>query len=306
MVDQAPAIPPGEQDNLELAARASSSSHSALAMTLRRLRDEAGLSQVAAARASGITQAKISRLENGLFTPRPADIRRLARAYSAAPEIRRELEQAAQDLAEDRVYSRVILQRGAWRLQAKIARIEETCERLRAFHPVIIPGLLQTEAYAAKVIGSKAAGDDLEQAVAARITRQRILGSSREITLLTTQGAMRWHTGSAQLMIEQLERILEASAIPNVDVGIIDWTSPTDVFPQEGFDIYDTRAVIVGTETATATITGQHDVTAYDSLFRALEKAARFGDDARAIITNLIGEYRSLAAAARASTPAGE
>jgi transcriptional regulator with XRE-family HTH domain len=253
-----------------------------------------GLSQIAAAQASGITQAKISRLENGLFTPRPQDVRRLARAYQAAPEVRRELEQAAQDLADDRVYSRVILQRGAWRLQAKVARIEETCERLRAFHPVIIPGLLQTPAYAAKVIGSKAAGQDLDRAVTARITRQRILGSDRDITLITTQGALRWHTGSPGLMIEQLEQILAASAIPNVNIGVVDWTSPIDVFPQEGFDIYDTRAVIVGTETATATITDDHDVAAYDNLFRTLEAAARFGDDARAIITNLISEYRSL------------
>ena len=270
------------------------SSHSTLAVTLRRLRREAGLSQIAAAQASGITQAKISRLENGLFTPRPQDIRRLARAYQAAPEVRRELEQAAQDLADERVYARVILQRGAWRLQAKVARIEETCERLRAFHPVIIPGLLQTPAYAAKVIGSKATGQDLDRAVAARITRQRILGSDREITLLTTQGALRWHTGSAHLMIEQLEHILATSAMPNVNVGVVDWTSPIDVFPQEGFDIYDTRAVIVGTETATATITDEHDVAAYDSLFRTLEAAARFGGDAQAIITNHISEYRSL------------
>lgn len=276
-------------------ATPSVSSHSTLALTLRRLRNEAGLSQAAAAQTSGITQAKISRLENGLYTPRPEDVRRLARAYRAPPEVRRELEQAARDLADDRVYSRVILQRGAWRLQAKVARIEETCERLRAFHPVIIPGLLQTPAYATKVIGSKAAGQELEQAVASRITRQQILGTGREITLLTTQGALRWHTGSAQLMIEQLERILEASAIPNVDIGIVDWTSPIDVFPQEGFDIYDTRAVIVGTETATATITDEHDVAAYDSLFRALEAAARFGSDARAIVTEIIGEYRSLA-----------
>lgn len=80
-----------------------------------------------------------------------------------------------------------------------------------------------------------------------------------------------------------------------MDIGIVDWTSPIDVFPQEGFDIYDTRAVIVGTETATATITDSRDVAAYDSLFSALEAAARFGNDARAIVTKLISEYRSLA-----------
>jgi hypothetical protein len=60
-------------------------------------------------------------------------------------------------------------------------------------------------------------------------------------------------------------------------------------------DIYDTHAVIVGTETATATITDQHDVAAYSRLFTTLDPAAKFGDDARIIITSLIAEYRSLA-----------
>src|SRR2546430_15047243 len=98
--------------------------HAALAATLRRLRHEAGLSQIDAAKATGLTQAKISRLENGAFTPRPEDVRRLARAYRASAEERAELEQIAQDLTDSQVYARIILQRGGWEIQEKFRRLE--------------------------------------------------------------------------------------------------------------------------------------------------------------------------------------
>lgn len=159
--------------------------HVALSATLRRLRRDAGLSQVKAARTAGVTQAKISRLENGLFTPQVDDVRRLAQAYRAPAATRRELEQNARDLTEGRVYARMILQRGAWRMQQQVGRIEEASTRLRAFHPTIVPGLAQTSAYARVVFASKdVSGDDLDSTTDARINRQAILDTDRDISLI--------------------------------------------------------------------------------------------------------------------------
>jgi hypothetical protein len=36
-------------------------------------------------------------------------------------------------------------------------------------------------------------------------------------------------TGVLNYVIEQLEQILATSAIPNVYIGVVDWTSPIDV-----------------------------------------------------------------------------
>lgn len=269
--------------------------HAALSTTLRRLRREAGLSQVEAARAANLTQAKISRLENGLFTPQVDDIRRIVRAYRAPAEVRRELEQAARDLTEGQVYSRVILQRGAWRMQQRAGRIEAASTQVRAFHPVLVPGLLQTPAYAEKVFASKEiSGEELDHAIAARMERRALLESDRDVVLVTTEGALRWQLGNPQLMLEQLARIKEVTYLPSVRVGIIAWSTPVDVVPQEGFDLYDTRAVIIGTETATATVTDTRDVAAYDKLFGELEAVASFGSDAGAVIARLADEYRAL------------
>ncbi len=49
--------------------------------------------------------------------------------------------------------------------------------RLRSFEPLVVPGLLQTEAYARAILSTRmgATPEDLDQAVAARMDRQRIL-----------------------------------------------------------------------------------------------------------------------------------
>ncbi|MGH3319845.1 MAG: helix-turn-helix domain-containing protein [Streptosporangiaceae bacterium] len=271
--------------------------HTSLSATLGRLRRDAGLSQVEAARAAGVTQAKISRLENGRFTPRVEDVRRLARAYSAPTDVRREVERAARDLAEGRVSSRVVLQRGAWRMQQRAGRIEAASARVRAFHPLIVPGLLQTPAYARLVFTARGdmTEEDVERSVAVHMHRQALLDTDRGITLVTTEGALRWQAGGPDVMSAQLERIAEATRHPNVRVGVISWTTPVEVFPQEGFDLYDTRAVIIGTETATATITEPRDVVAYDKLFDDLEAKASFGAEARGILARVAEGYRTLA-----------
>lgn len=269
--------------------------HATLSATLRQLRLDAGLSQLEAAAGTGLTQAKISRLENGRYTPQPEDVTCLARAYHASPQIRRELEQTARDLSDSRVYSRIVLQRGAWRMQQQAGRIEKTSARVRAFHPTLVPGLLQTPAYARAMFASVGvAGEELERTVKARIDRQALLGADHDFSLLLTEGALRWQATSPGLMVDQIEHISSATQLPNVRVGIIPYSRPTGIFVQEGFDLYDAHAVIIGTTTATATITDATDVAVYDSLFSELESLAAYNYAARRELDRIAEDYRLL------------
>lgn len=47
-----------------------------------------------------------------------------------------------------------------------------------------------------------------------------------------------------------------------------------------GFDIFDERVVVVGTETATAFLSDRRDVEAYLKLFGDLQRLAAFGAEA--------------------------
>jgi transcriptional regulator with XRE-family HTH domain len=269
--------------------------HATLAAALRQLRLDAELSQMEAAAATGLTQAKISRLETGRYTPRPEDVDHLARAYRAPAKVRRSLERTARDLTEGRVYSRIVLQRGAWKMQQMAGQIESESSLVRAFHPALVPGLLQTPAYARMMFASVGiAGDELDRTVEARIGRQDLLGSGPEFVLIMSEGALRWHVDGPHLMLDLIGHIVDATQLPNVRVGIIPYTSPARVFVQEGFDLYDTRAVIIGTTTATATITDSRDLAIYDALFGDLVKLASFDEAARSVLARIAADYEDL------------
>ena len=225
-----------------------------LSVTLRDLRKAVGLSGMEAARRLGTSQRRISNIETGRFVPREDEIRALATLYEASPAVRRQLVDAIRALRAGAPRARVVMARGAWRMQRRIAEVEATSARIRVFHCSIVVGLLHTPAYARAVFsdGGDITGEDLERCVAERIDRQRILDSGRDITLLMTEGALRWQASGPSVMAKQLDHIAEASQRPGVRVGVIPWTTPVGVFPLHGFSVYDSRAVIVGTRVATA------------------------------------------------------
>jgi transcriptional regulator with XRE-family HTH domain len=269
-----------------------------LSATLRDLRTAAGLSSREAARRLGTSQRRISNLETGRFVPREDEARALARLYRATPDVRRQLLQVVGDLraAPRATRARVIMSRGAWRMQQRIARIEEASARLRAFHCAIVLGLVQTPAYARAVFadGGDITGDALERCVAERMARQRILDSGRDITLLMTEGALRWQAVGPAVMAEQLERVAEVSQQPGVRVGVIPWTTPVSVFPLHGFSIYDSRAVIIGTRVATAFVTDPQDVAEHEKLWGELEALAAWDAAARDHLGRIAADFRSL------------
>jgi transcriptional regulator with XRE-family HTH domain len=268
-----------------------------LSGTLRDLRKAAGLSGMEAARRLGTSQRRISNIETGRFVPREDEVRALATLYKASPALRRQLLRAVTDLrVTPTPRARIVLARGAWRMQQRIARVEADSARLRVFHCAIVVGLAQTADYARAVFadGGDITGKDLDRCVAERLARQGILDSGRDITLLMTEGALRWQAGGPAVMAEQLDRIAEISRLPHVRVGVIPWAAPAGVFPLHGFSIYDDRAVIVGTRVATAFLTEPEDVTEHVKLFGALEALAAWDDAARDHLSRIAADFRAL------------
>jgi transcriptional regulator with XRE-family HTH domain len=267
-----------------------------LSATLRDLRNAAGLSGMEAARRLETSQRRISNIETGRFVPREDEIRTLATLYKASPAVRRQLVDAIRALRAGAPRARVVMARGAWRMQRRIADVEATSARIRVFHCSIVVGLLQTPAYARAVFsdGGDITGEDLERCVAERLDRQRILDSGRDITLLMTEGALRWQASGPQVMAEQLDRIADADQRPGVRVGVIPWTTPAGVFPLHGFSVYDSRAVIVGTRVATAFLTDPEDVAEHEKLWGELESLAAWDAAARGHLGRIAADFRAL------------
>lgn len=268
-----------------------------LSLTLRELREKTGLSGSKAAQQVGISQSRISRIEAGRFLPSEDEITELADLYRAPAATRRRMLQVVTDLKAEVAPARVVLQRGAWRLQDRIASIEKNAAEISGFANNIVPGLLQTSAYIRAVFadGGDIPADDQDKSVAKRVARQAILEEGhRTITFVLTQGVLEWHAGGPQIMVEQLERLARLAVGERVRIGIIPWTQPASTFPNHGFNMYDLRLVVIGTRSATAFITDEQDVAAYQTMFDELAGIAKFGSDAARIIEEFADRYRGL------------
>lgn len=265
-----------------------------LSAMLRRLRKQADLSGAEAARRAGLSQSKVSRAETGTFLPTEDDITTLCRVYRTTSDEQRELLNLTRELHESTTSARVVLQRGGWWMQQRIGKLETAAFRVRNFAPTVVIGLLQTESYIDALLGDWITGDNRRRMISTRLQRQHILDTDRQFTLVMTQGALRWNMGGAEVMVEQLDRIVRESRRPNVRLGIIDWTTPATVPALHGFTIYDSRAVLLGTLTATAIVTDRQEVQEYEEHWTELESLISYDEAARATVERIAADYRSI------------
>lgn len=270
-----------------------------LARALREARSRAAISGIRAGQAAGMSQSKVSKVERGLLLPSVDDVAALCRTYGLSGDQRAELLALAEALREE-ASSRVIMARGVSQFQRRLTQLTDSASMIRSFHPVVVLGALQTREYTRCVFDDprdRVSDEEAKASIEARQERHRSLfeGTTRH-RLIVPEGALRWQAGSPEVMVEQIENIVHViTSAERATVGVIPWTTPVHVFPGHGFNIYDEDAVMVGTETTTATLTGTADIATYVELFGELEKLACFGDEAVVHLERIAGEYRDLA-----------
>ncbi len=254
----------------------------ALGAALRAARNAAGVLQDDV---PVVSQARLSRMENGAALPTEAEILKLARLYRATPDLEAELLQLARDARDSRRDSRLVIQRGNTLAQQKRWRaIEGSSAVVRGYQPALVLGVLQTAAYAAVVLD--AAPDSA--VVAERVSRGRLLvETGRRHLLIQTEGALQQVVGSPDVHAEQLDAIAAAAALPNVELGVIPASRPLDFTAGTAFHVYDDSAVVVGLEVAAAQLADAEDIAHFRELWERLWKAAVVGDEAVALIRSL-------------------
>jgi Domain of unknown function (DUF5753) len=149
--------------------------------------------------------------------------------------------------------------------------------------------LLQTAAYSTEsmVYWSQLLKlpDDRAAATAARLERQRILRSGdHQFVFLLAEQTLRTRIGTAEIMVEQLDRILGVMALTNVSIGIIPAAAGLGAHTQTAFWIFDDDLVKVETLTAALDITRPDEIEIYVTVFDQMRRAARYGRRARALI----------------------
>lgn len=273
------------------------SSRKKLGIDLRRLRIEAEISGAEAARRTGLSQARVSRMENGTYTPDVDAVETLCRLYKAPAPIRKELVALARELNEDDQSAsapRVVVQHSPWRIQQRIGKAERESKLIRAFHPSVVIGLVQTTDYIRTIFNEVYSPEEASKGVEARSKRQQLLNSDREFVLIMSEGALRWHMGSPSIMIGQLEYLADVTRLPNVRLGIVPWQIPSRITPVHGFHIYDSHTVTTGLISGQAIITNEREIEEYKEFFSKAEKASWFDEKARSIIQHIASDFRKL------------
>jgi transcriptional regulator with XRE-family HTH domain len=102
---------------------------------------------------------------------------------------------------------------------------EAQARRLRWFEPLVVPGLLQTEAYARAILSTRmgATREELDEAVAGRMERQRILDREHppELWVILDEAVLRRPVGGPDVMRDQLVRLVEAGRRPNIAIQVV-------------------------------------------------------------------------------------
>ncbi|WUS96821.1 helix-turn-helix transcriptional regulator [Streptomyces sp. NBC_00708] len=278
---------------MTLPSSSAQSAREVVARRLRELRKGAGLTVVQLAGRCGWHHSKTSRIENGRTGPTATDIRLWCRAVGAESEAG---DLIAQSLHAESMYSewRHRTRTGLKQLQDSAVSFFKQTELFRVYSSSLVPGLLQTEGYAAAVLSMSArfrelAVDDSADAARARVERSRIIHErGRRFVLLVEEAVLRYRIGSADAMAAQLGYLLTAGALPAVSLGIIPSTASRGQWPRETFHVYDDALVSVELVSAQVRITQPTEIGLYLRAFEQMRRTAVYGAEARALIVKAI------------------
>lgn len=187
---------------------------------LRRLREERGKTQAQVAAAAHVSKSLVSQIEHANRTP--------TRVFTEAVE---------EFLGLNGELARL------WPLVARTAsptwfrswpKIEGDAHTLETWQPLVVPGLLQTRAYARAILmGQPGITDEqVETALEARMTRQSIFNrpSPPMYTAVIDETVLDRPIGGPEVMSEQIDHLLKLLGHPTVTLQ----TVPADAVPTIG------------------------------------------------------------------------
>ena len=198
-----------------------------LAAELRRLRERAGMTGDEAAERLGWSASKISRIETHRIGVKPADLRRLLDLYAVEPGHRSAMQALARESAETSRLESVAA--GFPADYATYLEAEADASSVLIWDPQIVPGIMQADPYARALLSGfqsmfKLPPGDAERRIEVRRVRQEEL-LTRDPPLMVSavldESVLYRRFGDNAVMHEQLMRLVEFSALPNVQLQIL-------------------------------------------------------------------------------------
>ncbi|WP_329084103.1 MULTISPECIES: helix-turn-helix domain-containing protein [unclassified Streptosporangium] len=183
----------------------------------------------------------ISRFESGGYPIRRPDLFALLDLYGVADGHRRE---ALLKLSQE------VWQKGWWDGYAgevvgwliDYVWLESRAREIHTFDNTLLPGLLQTEAYARAVIAAADFDVDVEQRtrwLELRMSRQGILKGDvpPRLSAIVDEGVLRRRVGGSECMATQLRHLAECAVQSNIEVRVLPFSAGAHASPTGAFRI---------------------------------------------------------------------
>jgi hypothetical protein len=264
-----------------------------LGQELRRLREGCEISRNSAAAAIKSDASKISRMELARAYVSPHDLAVLCNLYDVPPQQRFELERLLVGKRPRhwwREYSDVM----SATLTEFVALEDDAVEELE-YQPMVVCGLLQTQAYTEVIMGAgyNAYGaDQIESLTAVRQNRQRRLVEEPVLAFhgIITEAALNFSLGGPQVMAAQFAHLVEMASLPNVTLQVVPFSAGRSAAQGAGFvvlkfaDPVDSPSAFMDAIGGIIPRDTQRDIRRCDRLFGQIRTAALAPEDSLALI----------------------
>lgn len=182
---------------------------------------------------------------------------------------------------------------GLRRLQQEAVPLFERTRRFRVYCSNLIPGLLQTDAYATALLTSitrfRGIPNDVTEAVAARMARSQVIRrGDHRFAVLIEEEVLYFRIGDEDVMARQLDYLVSVMVLPSVSLGIIPRTASRPMWPVETFMVYDDQVAAIELLSAEVTISTPSEINVYVKAFSELAGLAVYGASARELIIRAI------------------
>jgi transcriptional regulator with XRE-family HTH domain len=252
---------------------------------LERLRRDKGLKLEDVTARTGFTGSKVNRIEHGRLGIKSDDLDKLLDLYEVEDaDLRAVLHSIARHSSK----------RGWWQnyrdminpAYADLISLEDGAKSMRSYEVSLIPGLLQTAAYARATIEAIRMDShpaEVSALVEVRQARQSVLSKPEPLELWAVihEAALRPRIkGNPRVMKEQLQKLLDVSSLPNASVQVLPLSAPPHVGMSGSFTVLgfpETSAldvVLVESLTSSLYVEDTTEVQRYGSAFERLRAEA--------------------------------
>lgn len=228
-----------------------------------------------------MSQSKISKIENARVGVSVGDTAAWARAVGIDEAGVADLSRRAGYALTETLWGRDLAPGDLAMRQHDVAALEAGATSVHVYQTAILPGLLQTAEYAQRVFAALNTRPG-ELAVAARIERQSILYTDKELTFLLKASVLEEIPGPRSLALAQLDRLRNLLTLRNVQIGLVRHPGRHALWVEHGFTLYEglqdgVGLVSVETLTTHLNISDEADVETYRKRYGELMRVAEFG-----------------------------